>query len=153
MPNALRRCTLHQFSKGNNQLYLYILYKYKQLLIAHSIGLQRVRNRVCCWKWSSSPSASVQNRVQISVHSPVHESSPESRVQVLHQLLTSKTVVNMLVHAADHNAPNLKKACNIEFVVYNTAAVRKSEGWGKLRADQSHHDLWVELLENIAESH
>ena len=85
MPNALRRCTLHQFSKGNNQLYLYMLYKYKQLLIAHSIGLQRVRNRVCCWKWSSSPSASVQNRVQISVHSPVHESSPESRVQVLHQ--------------------------------------------------------------------
>ena len=86
MPNALRRCTLHQFSKGNNQLYLYMLYKYKQLLstfIAHSIGLQR--NRVYCWKWSSSPSASVQNRVQISVHSPVHESSPESRVQVLHQ--------------------------------------------------------------------
>ena len=79
------QCTLHQFSKGNNQLYLYMLYKYKQLLIAHSIGLQRVRNRVCCWKWSSSPSASVQNRVQISVHSPVHESSPESRVQVLHQ--------------------------------------------------------------------
>ena len=58
----------------------------------------------------------------------------------------------MLVHAADHNAPNLKKSC-IEFVVYNTAAVRKSEGWGKLRVDQSHHDLWVELLENIAESH
>ena len=84
MPKALRRCTLHQFSKGNNQLYLYMLYKYKQLLIAHSIGLQRVRNRVYCWKWSSSPSASVQNRVQISVHSPVHESSPESRVQVLH---------------------------------------------------------------------
>ena len=59
---------------------------YKQLLstfIAHSIGLQR--NRVYCWKWSSSPSASVQNRVQISVHSPVHESSPESTVQVLHQ--------------------------------------------------------------------
>ena len=91
MPNALRRCTLHQFSKGNNQLYLYMLYKYKQLLIAHSIGLQRVRNRVCCWKWSSSPSASVQNRVQISVHSPVHESSPESRVQVLHQPIQSST--------------------------------------------------------------
>ena len=66
--------------------------------------------------------------------------------------LTSKTVVNMLVHAADHNGPNLKKAC-IEFVVHNTAAVRRSEGWGKLRVDQSHHDLWVELLENIAESH
>ena len=95
MPNALRRCTLHQFSKGNNQLYLYMLYKYKQLLstfIAHStgIGLQRnvqfiVNFTLDCWKWSSSPSASVQNRVQISVHSPVHESSPESTVQVLHQ--------------------------------------------------------------------
>ena len=60
MPNALRRCTLHQFSKGNNQLYLYMLYKYKQLLstfIAHSIQ----RNRVYCWKWSSSPSARISN--------------------------------------------------------------------------------------------
>jgi hypothetical protein len=68
------------------------------------------------------------------------------------QSLTSKTVVNMLIHAADHNAPGLKKAC-IEFIVHNTAAVRQSEGWGKLREDQTHHELWVELLENIAENH
>jgi hypothetical protein len=57
----------------------------------------------------------------------------------------------MLIHAADHNAPDLKKAC-IEFVVHNTIAVRPSEGWGKLREDQIHRDLWVELLENIVES-
>jgi hypothetical protein len=68
------------------------------------------------------------------------------------QSLTSKTVVNMLIHAADHNAPDLKKACT-EFIVHNTAAVRQSEGWGKLREDQTHRELWVELLENIAENH
>ena len=68
------------------------------------------------------------------------------------QSLTSKTVVNMLIHAVDHNAPDLKKAC-IEFIVHNTAAVRRSDGWGKLRVDQNHRDLWMELLENIAESH
>ena len=66
------------------------------------------------------------------------------------QSLTSTTVINMLIHAASHNAPDLKKAC-IQFIVYNTAAVRQSESWGKLKKDQTHHDLWVELLENIVE--
>ena len=66
--------------------------------------------------------------------------------------LTSKTVVNMLIHAADHNALDLKKAC-IEFVVHNTAAVKRSDGWGKLRKDQIRRDLWAELLENIVDSH
>ena len=65
--------------------------------------------------------------------------------------LTSKTVVNMLIYAVDHNAPNLKKTC-IEFVVHNAPAVKHSEGWDKLQADQTHHDVWVELLENIVES-
>ena len=68
------------------------------------------------------------------------------------QLLTTKTVINTLIHASDYNAPDLKKAC-IEFVVHNTAAVRQSEGWDKLKKDQLHRDLWVELLENIAENH
>ena len=125
MPNALRRCTLHQFSKGNNQLYLYMLYKYKQLLIAHSIGLQRVRNRVCCWKWSSSPSASVQNRVQISVHSPVHESSPESRVQVLHQpgqtcigpvSPVQRTVRANQMHGSSHMTARARLECTLMIV-------------------------------------
>ena len=65
--------------------------------------------------------------------------------------LTSKTVINMLIYAVDHNAPNLKKTC-IEFIVHNAAAVKRSEGWDKLQADQTHHDVWVELLENIVES-
>ena len=68
------------------------------------------------------------------------------------QSLTSTTVINMLIHAASHNAPDLKQAC-IEFIVYNTAAVRESEGWGKLKKDQTRHDLWVEVLEDIAENH
>ena len=68
------------------------------------------------------------------------------------QSLTTKTVINTLIHASAHNAPYLKKAC-IEFVVHNTAAVRQSEGWDKLKKDQTHRDLWVELLENIAENH
>ena len=93
MPSALRRCTLHQFSKGNiisstSTCFINTSSSLKGLGTRLStIGLQR--NRVYCWKWSSTSSASVQNRVQISVHSPVHESSPESRVQVLHLPLSS----------------------------------------------------------------
>lgn len=68
------------------------------------------------------------------------------------QSLTSKTVINMLIHATDNNAPDLKKAC-MEFIVSNIDAVRQSEGWDKLKKDQTHHDLWVELLENIVEDH
>ena len=69
------------------------------------------------------------------------------------QSLTSNTVINfnMLIHAVDHNAPDLKKAYYIEVVVHNTAAVRQSEGWEKLEEDQIHHDQRVELLENITE--
>ena len=71
------------------------------------------------------------------------------------QSLTSNTVINfnMLIHAVDHNAPDLKKAYYIEVVIHNTAAVRQSEGWGKLEKDQTHHDPRVELLESITESH
>ena len=43
------------------------------------------------WKWSSFVASSVQNPVQISVHSPVHEFSPESRVQLLHLSLYGNT--------------------------------------------------------------
>ena len=58
----------------------------------------------------------------------------------------------MLIHASTHNAPDLKKAC-MEFIVSNTAAVKQSEGWGKLKETQMYRDLWMELLENIAEKH
>ena len=68
------------------------------------------------------------------------------------QSLTIKTVINTLIYAADHNATDLKKAC-MEFVLYNTSTVRQSEGWGKLKKDQTHRDLWIELLEKIAENH
>ena len=64
--------------------------------------------------------------------------------------LTSTTAISMLIYAASHNAPDLKKAC-MEFIVSNTAAVRQSEGWGKLKETQMYRDLWVELLERIAE--
>lgn len=66
------------------------------------------------------------------------------------QSLTTNTVISTLLHAAAHNAPTLKEAC-IEFVVYNTAAVKQSEGWNELKNDQTHRDLWVELLETIVE--
>ena len=66
--------------------------------------------------------------------------------------LTNTTVISTLIHASAHNAPDLKKAC-MEFIVSNTAAVKQSEGWGKLKETQMYRDLWVELLENIVEKH
>ena len=72
--------------------------------------------------------------------------------QALIKLLMSNTVINMLIHAAAHNAPDLKKAC-MEFIVSNTVSVRQSEWWGKLKETQAYRDLWMELLENIAEKH
>ena len=72
--------------------------------------------------------------------------------KALIKTLTGSTAISMLIHAAAHNAPDLKKAC-MEFIVSNTAAVRQSEGWGKLKETQAYRDLWMELLENIAEKH
>ena len=66
--------------------------------------------------------------------------------------LTSTNAIDMLIHATAHNAPELKKA-SMDFIVSNTAAVRQSEGWDKLKQTQIHRDLWMELLENIAERH
>ena len=57
------------------------------------------------WKWSSPIAVSVQNPVQISVHSPVHESSPESRVQVLHQPLGTR------LERAPHDQSNGDRVC------------------------------------------
>ena len=72
--------------------------------------------------------------------------------KALIKLLTSTTAISMLIDAEAHNAPDLKKAC-MEFIVSNTATVRQSEGWSKLKETQMYRDLWMELLENIAEKH
>ena len=66
--------------------------------------------------------------------------------------LMSTNAIDMLIHAAAHNAPDLKKG-SMDFIVSHTAAVRQSEGWGKLKQTQIHRDLWMELLESIAERH
>ena len=66
--------------------------------------------------------------------------------------LKSTNAIDMLIHAAAHNAPDLKKA-SMDFIVTNTAAVKQSEGWSKLKQTQIHRDLWMELLESIAERH
>ena len=65
------------------------------------------------------------------------------------RLLTSNTVIIILICAATHNAPDLKKAC-MEFISSNTVSVRQSEWWGKLKETQIYRDLWMELLEFIA---
>jgi hypothetical protein len=62
----------------NVQLYLYMLANslVGQLLVNNSLYwtflLALASRRFYCWKWSSLNCASVQNRVHISVHSPVH---------------------------------------------------------------------------------
>ena len=57
--------------KGNNQLYPYMLTSSSFSTFYPNSMASKV---VYYWKWSSLNCASVQNRVQISVHSPVHES-------------------------------------------------------------------------------
>ena len=67
----LLRLLIHQLRQGKPRILLISMDKHSQ----------------SSWKRSSLGPApfSVKNPVQISVHSPVRESSPESRVQLLHQ--------------------------------------------------------------------
>ena len=69
--------------------------------------------------------------------------------QTLAKSLTIKTVADVLIHADAHHTSDLKKAC-MDFILSNIVSVKQSEGWGKLK---EHRDLWVDLLESIAEKH
>ena len=57
-----------------------------------------------------------------------------------------------MIHADAHNAFDLKKAC-MDFILSNTASVKQSEGWDTLKEEETYRDLWMELLESIAEKH
>jgi hypothetical protein len=48
--------------------------------------------------------------------------------------------------------PNIKKKC-MDFILSNIVSVKQSEGWSKLKKEAMHRDLWVELLESVAEKH
>ena len=72
--------------------------------------------------------------------------------EILAKSLTVSSVVDELIHADAHNTVDLKKAC-MEFILSNIAPVKQSEGWSKLKKEAMHRDLWVELLESIAEKH
>ena len=72
--------------------------------------------------------------------------------QSLAESLTSDNVVDLLITANAHNALDLKKVC-MDYISSNVVSVRKSEGWRKLKEDKMCRDLWVEVLEEVAESH
>ena len=71
--------------------------------------------------------------------------------QALAKTLTIENAVDVLVHANANNAQDLKKVC-MDYIATSVASVRKSDGWRKLKGNQDHHDLWVEILETIAEN-
>lgn len=70
--------------------------------------------------------------------------------QVLAKTLTIENAVDILVFANDNNAQDLKKVC-MEYIATNIASIRKSDGWRKIKGTPDCHDLWVEMLETIAE--
>ncbi len=73
--------------------------------------------------------------------------------EALAKSLTNDSAIDVFIHADAHNALDLKKAA-MDFILSNTASVKQSEWWGKLKEDEMYHDLWVELLEySIAEKH
>ena len=41
----------------------------------------------------------------------------------------------------------------MDFIFSNITSVKQSEEWDELREEEMHQDLWMELLENIAEKH
>ena len=67
--SRLAPCDLTSYPEGNVRTRL--------LVTSLACSCSTVPSSIVSWKWSSLPCASVQNRVQISVHSPVQ--SPESR--------------------------------------------------------------------------
>ena len=70
--------------------------------------------------------------------------------QSLAKSLTSDNVVDLLITANAHNALDLKKVC-MDYISSNVVSVKKSEGWRKLKERQDYRDLWVEVLEKVAE--
>ena len=72
--------------------------------------------------------------------------------ETLTKALTNNSAVDVFIHADAHNALDLKKEC-MDFIFSNITSVKQSEEWDKLREEEMHQDLWMELLENIAEKH
>ena len=72
--------------------------------------------------------------------------------ETLAKALTNNSAVDVLIHADTHNAFDLKKEC-MDFIFSNITSVKQSEGWDKLKEEAMHQDLWMELLESIAEKH
>ena len=72
--------------------------------------------------------------------------------ETLAKALTNNSAVDVLIHADTHNAFDLKKE-SMDFIFSNITSVKLSEGWDKLKEEAMHRDLWMELLESIAEKH
>ena len=71
--------------------------------------------------------------------------------EALCKSLTAQSVIDILVMADTHNAPNLKQSC-LTFIAKNISDVKKSSAWteGKLKSEENK-DLWVEVLEYIVD--
>ena len=71
--------------------------------------------------------------------------------EALCKSLTAQSVIDILVMADTHNAPNLKKSC-LTFIAKNISDVKKSSAWteGKLKSEENK-DLWVEVADHIIE--
>ena len=72
--------------------------------------------------------------------------------EALCKSLTAQSVIDILVMADTHNAPNLKQSC-LTFIAQNISDVKKSSAWteGKLKSEDKR-DLWAEVMEHIVKS-
>ena len=105
--SRLAPCDLTSYPEGPGNV------RTRLLVTSLACSCSTMPSSIVSWKWSSLPCASVQNRVQISVHSPVHESSPESRVQVLHQPRAEGDKFNHVIHKGLRSEINqLKIRCS-----------------------------------------
>ena len=71
--------------------------------------------------------------------------------EALCKSLTAQSVIDVLMMADTHNAPNLKQSC-LTFIAKNISDVKKSPAWteGKLKSEENK-DLWVVVLEHIVD--
>ena len=72
--------------------------------------------------------------------------------EALSETLTAQTVIDVLLMADTHNAPQLKQSCLV-FMAMNVTDVKKISCWSEEKLNSgTNKKLWVEVLEFIVKS-
>ena len=72
--------------------------------------------------------------------------------EALSKTLTAKNVIDVLLMADTHNAPQLKQSCLV-FMAMNVTDVKKTSSWSEEKLNSgTNKKLWMEVLEFIVKS-